>query len=377
MRTWSIALVAILFALGTSSAAEGDLSANAALHYWQAFAGLPRLDDTQARKLGDGLTMPLDDDARAWVNATSDSLRELHYGAALPNCAWGISFEDGFFAVMHHTRAARRLANLMTLRIRIAFDEVRVPEAVGDALAMLTMARHLSTDGTLLSWLVGGAIEQQTYILLAAFLPKLGQGELARLGERLGKLPKGGTLAACVATEEKAGLDWFIGRVKATKNEEELFQMLAGFQGENGEPMARKVLRQAGGKAEGVVKLAEELRPLYTEFVKKQELTPNDFEKAWNEATGKLKDNGIFALLCPALAKMRHVQARNEVHTALWNAALAVQREGKEALARFQDPYTEGGFRRENFPGGYVLKARTATLEGKLMSLTVGQREKE
>src|SRR5262245_26129890 len=87
------AAVVVLF-VSTSRAADVPLAENAALHYWQAIAALPdreKYPDEQKKRFDEWMTCPLDDAARAVVKSHSTTLLQLHRGAALPNCAWGLN----------------------------------------------------------------------------------------------------------------------------------------------------------------------------------------------------------------------------------------------------------------------------------------------
>lgn len=373
MRVMTLGLFLALTPVATA-ADEGELGANAALHYWQAFAGLPRLDEAQGKKLAASLTVPLDDETRRWAQQSDDSFRELRHGAALPRCAWGVSLGDGFAAVLHHPQAARTLAHLTCLRVRQAFATDRPQEALDDAVATMTMARHLSADGTLISWLVGAAIEQQMYEVLAQHLRDLGTADRARLAQRIDRLPTGGPLAACLRTEETAGLDWFIARVKATKGAKDLQNVLALLHGEGGEEKAKKMLQDAGGTAQGVIRAAEEIRPIYGTFARKLTLPPDRFVREWNAEAERLKNNPVFALLAPALPKVRYADARLETRRAMWKAALAVVERGPEAGKERRDPFGDGPFTYETFEGGFILKAKMTTPDDKPLTLTVGRR---
>src|SRR5438270_12112532 len=106
---------------------EADLAANAALKYWVAFSTLPKSDD---KERPDYLTMPLDDKAKALVASADYSLEQMHYGAALPRCVWAPSMdEDGIRTRLPYLQAARTLAGLAVLRMRLRFEEGKKAEA--------------------------------------------------------------------------------------------------------------------------------------------------------------------------------------------------------------------------------------------------------
>src|SRR5258708_7672601 len=78
------------------AAAKPDLNANAALKYWRGFASLPKLDkDEQDKIIREAATMPLTPRVKEIVTLSESSLHELHNGAAVPDCAWGLTQEDG------------------------------------------------------------------------------------------------------------------------------------------------------------------------------------------------------------------------------------------------------------------------------------------
>ena len=118
LRAWCLPVIFLLLPQSPALAdAPANLGANAALKYWQAFAALPKFTKAEQEKLGECLTMPLDDRAKDFVARSAYSLRMLHHGAALKNCDWGIGWEeDGVEVRLPHTMAARTLANLVCLR---------------------------------------------------------------------------------------------------------------------------------------------------------------------------------------------------------------------------------------------------------------------
>src|SRR4051812_47621391 len=95
----------VLFVLPwTATRADGpaDLSANAALQYWQAFATMPKLTDAEQNKVtAEYLTMSLDPRARELVSKAEYALRCMRRGAALPRCEWAIDWKaEGIDALL-------------------------------------------------------------------------------------------------------------------------------------------------------------------------------------------------------------------------------------------------------------------------------------
>ena len=217
LRALCLAMTILVLPLGYASAdAPPDLGANAALKYWQAFAQLPKFTDAEEHKLNaESLTMPLDAHAREIVTKADYALRMMHRAAALPHCDWGIGYEDGIDILLPHAQAARTLSTLACLRARIRFEDGHNAEAIEDIVDAMTLGRHVSLDGSLITVLVNYAIEHRTSETLALYLPKLNAEMIKSLKTRLGALPPFGTPAeGLVPFEEKAGLDWLIRKIK-------------------------------------------------------------------------------------------------------------------------------------------------------------------
>ena len=240
---------------------------NAALKYWQAFATLPPLEKADEERLrADSSTMPLDANARELVEKADYSLKMLHRAAALPRCDWGLSFEDGIEALLPHAQAARVLSSLAFLRARMWFEEDRAGDAVDDIVAALTLARHTSRDGSLITVLVGYNIEQRGGQVLARYLPKLRPEAIKNLRSRIAALPRFDSPATALLTCELETVDWFIRQVEQAKDKESLLALL----GMLAEPRSgQALLTECGGTAEGVVKFAKQLGPSYTRIATK------------------------------------------------------------------------------------------------------------
>jgi hypothetical protein len=367
----------VVLPLGYASAgAPPDLGANAALKYWQAFATLPRLTDAeQARLTAECLTMPLDAHARELVTRAAYALRMLHQGAALPDCDWGLGWEEeGVGLLLPQGNAARVLSALACLRARLRFEEGQNADAVGDVVAAMTLGRHLSREGLNIMVLVGYWIEHRTGQALALNLPRLDAGMLKDVKTRLDALPPGGSATTATRFEEKCALDWLVRRVKEAKGTDRLLAILSEF-GESPEK-TRAVLQDCGGTADGVVKFAEETRSSYRLMAQKLHLPPDQFEKEWEREKAKQAGNPVFKLVFPAYDKMCRQQAVADVRRVLLSAALAVQLDTRDALKNHPDPVVGGLFEYAAFDGGFELLSKLQGSDGKPVTLTVGRREK-
>jgi hypothetical protein len=372
-------VLAVCLLVGSARAQQPapDLNANAALKYWQAFASLPKFTDEQQKHLdAASLTTPLDERLKEIVRSSADALREMHHGAKIAQCAWAVSIEDGVAARLNHASGARQLARIAALRVRERFAEGRAKDAIDDALATATLARHVSADGTIISLLVGYAIEAIVTETLAAHLPELDKATLKDLAARWEKLPVGGTLGAAMLTgEEKGGIDWFIRVVSETKDRAELERFLKGLveMPDHSGPLLAALAK--GGK-ERLIKDAEELKPLYREFAAKEKVPPDQYEKEWNEHANALKEhNPVAAVFAPGLGKCRWAAARSEVRGALWKTALAILIDGPDAVKTHRDPFGDGPLEYTAFEAGFELRSKLRH-QDKPVALMVGQRKK-
>jgi hypothetical protein len=385
LRAVSLALTIFVLHAGSASAdAPGDLGANAALKYWQAFAQLPKFTESQEHKLRqEYLTMPLDAHAREIVTGADYALRMMHRAAALPHCDWGLGYEDGIELLLPHAQAARTLSNLAFLRARIRFESGDNAGAIDDIVDAMALGRHVSMDGTLITVLQNYAIESRAGETLALRLPKLSAPEIKSVKARLGTLPPGGTPAGgLVPFEEKAGLDWLIRKIKEQKDKDSILAFVTSFCSrrddtpEQSRERGRAFLEECGGTLESVLKTAEETRPCYTLTAKLLELPLEQFEKEFAAETKKLDANPVFKTFFPAASAMRRSQARADIRRALLAAALDVQLDGTGALNNHPDPVAGGPFELLTFEGGFELRSNFKPADEKPWVLIVGQRGK-
>src|ERR1700676_2139161 len=125
---------------------------NAAVKYLRADASLRQsyaLASDAAAKLEKALESPLDGEDEKLVAAAEDALVEFRHGAAIARCDWVMSDEDGALANTAHRGAITELVAVSGLRARLRFRDGDTPGAMGDALAAMVAARHLSVDGSL------------------------------------------------------------------------------------------------------------------------------------------------------------------------------------------------------------------------------------
>jgi hypothetical protein len=384
LRAFCLTMTMLLLPSGYASAdAPPDLGDNAALKYWQAFAQLPKFTDAQSHKLNaEFLTMPVD--AHAWeIVAKADyALRMMHRAAKLPHCDWGLAYDEGIELLLPHAQASRTLATLACLRARIRFEDGHFAEGIEDIIDAMTVGRHVSMDGSLITLLLDYGIEYRADETLALYLPKLSSEAIKSLKTRLASLPPGESPTEGMVFEEKAGLDWLIRKVKEQKDKEGLVTFVNSFFGKQGDSpeqnseSGRAFVEKCGGTVEGVIKMAEETRPYYRLAAKLMELPPDQFQKQFELETKTLTGNPVFKTFFPAVTHLRRSVALADVRRALFVTALDVQLNGPEALKKHTDPVVGGPFELVPFEGGFELHSKFKVINDKPWVLVVGQRSK-
>jgi hypothetical protein len=372
----------LLVALPVASVRAGDGGDNAALKYWQAFATMPKLSHDEANLLADYAEYPVnpqDAHIRDFVSQAEYALTMMHRGAAIKHCDWGISYEDGVMLILPQAGAARQLTSLARLRGRMRLEAGQTKEGIDDFIAAMTLARHVSQrGGGFIIILLGYAMESRLNESLAIYLPKLDATTLKDLKARIDALPPFGSLADSLLTCERESLDWFVRKVKETKDKESLLAFMSFINVSEGKrgarDQARALLQECGGTAEGILQFAAKARPSYDRLAPKLDLPVDEFEKEFDRDSKAQAGNPVYKVFFPALVKVRQSRARAEVRRALFSAGLAVQLNGKDSLKDHADPVSGGAFEYVVFDGGFELRSKYTSQDGKPLTLTVGHR---
>jgi RNA polymerase sigma factor (sigma-70 family) len=340
--------------------------ANAALSYRQAFIALRRgtkpLGEKKIR--GECLTMSLDAQAREVVTKAAYALRMMQRGAALPRCDWAIDREGGIELSFTHADGARVLSSLACLRARLRFEEGHSAAAIDDVAAALTLARHVSRDGTLDGLRAAYHIEHLMSATLARYLPKLDAKALEGLRKRIDALPPRGSTATATIRMQETLLNWIVGEVKEASDRKSLLAFLSQICSESKEApeksraLGRAFLEECGGTAKGILEQAQQMRAPAAQLAKTLDLPPDQLAKQWQREEKKLASNPVFKVFAPVLQGIRIRQARADVRRALLSAAVAVQVDGKDALKKHPDPVVGGSFEYVGFKGGFELRSK-------------------
>ena len=355
---------------------------NAALIYWQAFSTMPKTSDKLEQKMKqacseDGFAHPLDQQLAKLCERSQYALRMLRRGAEIRHCDWGIDMRvDGAETLLPHFVKARTLTRLSLARARYHFERDELDKGLDDIVSTLTIARHVSHDGTLIGLLVGYSIEMTAAKVLAAYLPMLDNTSLKSASTRFSALPSMASPSSAIESEELF-IDWAIEQIE--KNDEgsllKLCETLA-----TSKQQAEELLL-AGGNHQRFIAHLESLRPLYGEGIRLLALPQDDFEQEEQELARRLKENPLSKFVFPSFGSLYQASAARSCHWSLLVAAIDIQANGKQALQSHQDPYGDGPFElitaanSQETAGGstYRLRSRLKRKNGEVVQLTVGR----
>jgi hypothetical protein len=337
---------------------KSDKAENAALKYWQAFGSLPRFDKDQEKVLAERDTIPLDQSVGKLIESCTHALVMLHRGAALRACDWGLDMaQDGIQTQMPHLNKGRELAHIGLLRARWNFEKGKYRAGIDDIGAVLALARHLAADNTLISLLVQQSIEQQAIQVTARHLPDMDTDTQKHVRAKLEALPPAATLRRAILTERTTGAEWMIKQLKARNY---------------GVDQTIQTIVQAAGGPQGPIKQLEEFVPYYEDMARIISLPRPEFEPQWTALCKKLEGNTMARQLLPAVDKVYDADERAKTRWTMFQAALAVLRDGQSKLADYPDPAGNGPFDRREFPGGFELKSKLLH-KGQPVTLMVGK----
>jgi len=204
MKTTTAILVSLLFLAAASPEQQITLpqNKNAALRYWMAFAEMQdRIVDEATTKLMEDVLSG----AAAWderqlgpvVEANIPALHTMQKATALPECNWGLDYEQGSAMSIGHLPKARALARLNALYGARQIAQGDTNGAVTTGLAGLRFAQHMAKDMGLIAVLSAKpALLANLHLLTKA----VGSGPLS--AESLQKI------RSQIALLPRDGLDW-------------------------------------------------------------------------------------------------------------------------------------------------------------------------
>ena len=191
--------------------AAAKASPNAAVIYWQAFAAMPKLAESDLKRFDDAATTSakISKEVRSLLAQYDLALAELDRAAKESACDWKLDYSQGVAMRLPHLAKARELSKAALLRARLRFAANETAAALTDVWATMKLARDVGQSPVLISLLVDTAIEASASETLALHSPKLTGEELDAMAKRIIELPATSTAAECIAMEGNSFADWF------------------------------------------------------------------------------------------------------------------------------------------------------------------------
>ena len=353
------------------SPARGD--ANAALKYWTAFGLLPALDKDQEKLAQEWDKAPLDAAALKVIDQSKSSLVYLHRGAALTKCDWAPDYEDGMRLLLPHLAKARSLANLAALRARHQFEQGNHTAGMADVVAVLRLARHVQTDPIMINQLVGYVIQDVAVRAAAPHLPAA-KAALADLAAALDRLPASPTVAQMLEQERQNFLGWIVREMKAADANKPgswtdvWAEVTRGLEGD------AAAAAKAAGSLNEAVKVVESATPIYAELGTLSERPWKEFDAGYAGLVKKVQaENPVIGSILPSADKVAAAKRRADARLALFKAAVAVVRGGREKVKEHKDPFGDGPFEYQEVDGGFELKSKLV-FKDQPVTLMVGKK---
>jgi hypothetical protein len=365
----SALLVAAADTRAQSAIEYPQVSENAALQYWMAFATMPTLNAEQEHILENWATVPIDDAVNNLLDQSQTSLMFLHRGAQKRECDWGLEYRDGARMHLPQLFKARQLARIAALDARRAFETKNYERGHDDAFGMIVLARNVGKDYTLVSMLVDFAIEGMVVELAATYMPDV-PASYDGVMEEYQNLPPSPPLVQGVRCEQRLAAAILNQLAEAEHKRpgswRETWKSILG--DESPDPFKNAV--RVGEIYEGMRKF----QTTYDELAELMALPPAEFDAKYPEFAERAKVTcpGV-ELMLPAMEKTVAAHRKAEARMAMLLAGIAVVESGPEKLTEIKDPFGDGPFTYEKLDTGFRLTSKL-TVDGKPVSLDIGQK---
>jgi hypothetical protein len=385
MKTLKTISLSLLIAAGTLAGVSGQPSAtniNPALLYYQAFVAAPDLQPADREYLlttnywqGQKLSKRFGD-LIAEYDGQFGLVRQA--ARATAPCDWGIDLSAGPATLLPHLSRAKAVSQVARLRALWDLQQGRPADACDDLVASFVLGRNISRDGTLISVLVGMAIEA---IVCNAVTENFGQFSpetLQRLVEGFDAAPARGTVASAVLAEKSFCNDWAVRKIQELQQQNpgndakvmnDFFEFMGITEPESGETNRwEHIIRAPGGTSDGVLKLLQEQARTYDKVAVLLALPYPDFEsqkEAFQEEIEK-SPNPFISQTFSGYLRSRAKEFRIQVVRAMVRAAVEYKLHGEPGLQSVTDPCGDGPFDFQRFilqgvDRGFELKSANRT----------------
>ncbi len=378
MRRFMMVGLALLVSANPAFAGEAAANTNPALFYWQAFTFLPQRSDLEEYSAdADYNTLPLNDSYDKLVVRFDNSFKILRKGfESKAECDWGIDMSDGPYALLPHLAKAKWIAQMNgDVRTPYFLRKGQSGQVTTDMLAVLKLGRDTARDGTLISVLVQGAIDNICVKRIADNFAQFDDASVQRLAEGIKELPAHLSVKNAMPVERDGFLTWYKTKIQSfidnpgekgatALSRQLLVETLDSPEEQPGhKEVPDEVMREAGGTAEGLLAYLDGVEKWYDEIDAIFALPIRDIPGKLDEFTAKLnKEGSILAKeILPAIGKAQKKEFWTQTRLAMLNAAIAYRLHGKTAFDAVPEPVTDGNFELIPTVSGFDVRSKLSS----------------
>lgn len=309
--------------------------------YRNAFEAVSQLGDEDRQLLGtcgqDGcwvVQTPLGDQTSNLLVRQQHTIELARQAARMPGVDWGIGADMS--KAMDVVNAAPKLSALLVLQARHELRDGQADQAIDDLLAAMTISRHVGSEPLMVMKLGELSAMRMPLEALASELPTLPADILADLPQRLERLPKSATPQDVIHGE------------------------------------SRFAQQTAAAQGPAVMMMVGALKGFYETCAENAALAPDEFAAVVDAEIAKAGKNAWAGIIGPSMKRQRQTTAAYETKWAMLLSAIAIQRDGAEALKEWSDPYGDGPFDIRPTDSGFELHG-DLTVRDKRITLRVGR----
>lgn len=233
-------------------------------------------------------------------------------------------------------------------------------EALADYKAALYLSRHVAADPILISALVGYATENITVSSIATNFARFSNPGLTQIVATMASAPPRAQISDSLKAEKASFLDWATDRLRRIAAAEGSDKAIASIRGLfNDEKEFEKIVNEAGGTIEGLIKLHEQAGEYYQEAEKILVLPYPQFLPAYETLETKIQGSGnpVLTSIFPAVRKSKHREVQTTAHAEMLHAAIMYRLNGPTALTTVTNPVNQAAFKLIPEENGFSLEA--------------------
>jgi hypothetical protein len=316
---------------------------------------------------------------------------------AMVPCDWGVDLSPGPNTMLAHLARAKAVCQAAQWRAVWALQHGRQEDARDELLAAFVLGRNAGSDPIIIGALVQDTIESIDYATVARYFGEFSPETLRQLAEGFDAAPVRRTMAACIPSE-KLLYSWSLNKILALQKEHpnDDAKVMTGFR-DCGMVMAMnsigetnfwpQLVAASGGNSAGVIKLLQEMEPLYPRITELMTLPQPEYETQAQQFSGELRVSqnpflaGLKSLFTGwVLGSQRHLfraeEFRVQAQLAMVHAAVEYKLHGESGFKGVKDPFGNGpfGFQRFVFKGadrGFEVKSAYAGADAPFVMIFV------